>query len=156
NQVRARIVAFGVGYDVNSRLLDKMVRENFGQSEYVRPNENIEQRVSSLFNKIESPVMTDVAIKFSLDVLKTEDGAPVNRTYPKEAYDLFAGEQLVMLGRYRHPGAAKVTVTGNVNGKSQSFDFPADLVSQSKDDTHAFIEKLWAVRRVGEIIDQLD
>lgn len=156
NQVRARIVAFGVGYGVNSRLLDKMVRENFGQSEYVRPNENIEQRVSSLFNKIESPVMTDVAIKFSLDTLKTEDGPPVNRTYPKDAYDLFAGEQLVVLGRYRQSGAAKVTVTGNVGGKPLSFDFPAELVSESKDETHAFIEKLWAVRRVGEIIDQLD
>jgi Ca-activated chloride channel family protein len=156
NQVRARIVAFGVGYDVNSRLLDKMVRENFGQSEYVRPNENIEQRVSALFNKIESPVMTDVALKFSLDQVRTEDGAPVNRTYPKDAYDLFAGDQLVVLGRYRQAGAAKVTVTGNVGGKSQGFDFPAELVAESKDETHAFIEKLWAVRRVGEIIDQLD
>src|SRR4029078_11433284 len=97
NKCRSLLYAFGLVYDVNSRLLDKMVRENFGQSEYVRPNENIEQRVSSLFNKIESPVMTDVALKFSLDVLKTEDGAPVNRTYPKDANDLFAGEQLVRL-----------------------------------------------------------
>ena len=64
NKVHAQVFAFGVGYDVNSRLLDKLVRENFGQSEYVRPNEDIEDRVSRLYNRIESPVMTDVQLEF--------------------------------------------------------------------------------------------
>jgi Ca-activated chloride channel homolog len=156
NRVRARIVAFGVGYDVNSRLLDKLVRQNFGQSEYVRPNENIEDRVSRLYQKMEAPVMTDVAIKFSVDALPVEAGEAVNRIYPKQVVDLFAGEQLVVVGRYKKPGAAKVTITGSVGGKVQRFDFPADLIAESKDETFAFIERLWAVRRVGEIIDELD
>ncbi|HWB12610.1 MAG TPA: VIT domain-containing protein [Pirellulales bacterium] len=156
NHVRARVVAFGVGYDVNSRLIDKLVRENFGQSEYVRPNENIEERVSRLYAKIEAPVMTDVAIKFAVDALPSEAGEAVNRLYPKQVVDLFAGEQLVLVGRYRKPATAKVTITGSVGGKVQSFDFPAELVAESKDETFAFIEKLWAVRRVGEIIDELD
>ncbi len=156
NRVRARMVAFGVGYDVNSRLLDKLVRENFGQSEYVRPDENIEERVSRLYAKIEAPVMTDVAIKFAVDALPSEAGAAVNRLYPKQVVDLFAGEQLVLVGRYRTPGTAKVTITGSVGGQVHSFDFPAELVAESKDETFAFIEKLWAVRRVGEIIDELD
>ena len=38
NKIHARIFAFGVGYDLNGRLLDKLVRENFGQSEY-RPTQ---------------------------------------------------------------------------------------------------------------------
>jgi len=63
NRIRARIFTFGVGYDVNSRLLDKLVRENHGQSEYVRPDEDIEDRVSRLYNRIESPVMTDVQLR---------------------------------------------------------------------------------------------
>ncbi|MGH7136769.1 MAG: vWA domain-containing protein, partial [Pirellulales bacterium] len=156
NRVRARVVAFGVGYDVNSRLLDKLVRQNHGQSEYVRPNENIEERVSRLYQKIESPVMTDVAIQFSIDALPAEAGDAVNRLYPKQVVDLFAGEQLVLVGRYKRPGTAKVTITGSVGGQRQSFDFPAELVAESKDETFAFVEKLWALRRVGEIIDELD
>jgi Ca-activated chloride channel homolog len=156
NQVRARMVAFGVGYDVNSRLLDKLARQNFGQSEYVRPDENIEDRVSRLYKKIEAPVMTDVSIQFSVDALPIEAGQAVNRLYPKQVVDLFEGEQLVLVGRYKQPGTAKVTVAGSVGGKRQSFDFPAQLVAESKDDTYGFVEKLWAVRRVGEIIDELD
>lgn len=156
NKVRARMFSFGVGYDVNSRLLDKLVRENFGQSEYVRPDEDIEDRVSRLYRRIESPVMTDLKIEFVFDELKAEEGSPVNRVYPKESLDLFAGEQLVVVGRYKKTGAAKVLVQGSVGGKQQKFDFPADLVKKSDEETHAFIEKLWAVRRVGEILEELD
>ena len=156
NKLHARVFAFGVGYDVNSRLLDKLVRENFGQSEYVRPNENIEDRVSKLYNRIESPVMTGVQLQFVFDTMKTEEGNPINRVYPKDSFDLFAGEQLVVVGRYKKPGVAKVVVQGTVDGAQQKLDFPATFVEKSNDDSFAFIEKLWAVRRVGEIIDQLD
>ena len=156
NQVHARVVAFGVGYDVNSRLLDKLARSNFGQSEYVRPNENIEDRVSRLYAKIEAPVMTDLAISFSLDELRPEDGGAVNRVYPKDSFDLFEGEQLVIVGRYKMGGVAKVTVKGSVAGQPKAFDFPADLAKESRDETYAFVEKLWALRRVGELIDEMD
>jgi len=156
NQVRARVFAFGVGYDVNSRLLDKLVRENFGQSEYVRPDEDIEDRVSRLYRQIESPVMTDVQIEFVFDEAKTEEGRPINRVYPKGSFDLFAGEQLVVVGRYKRPGTAKVIVRGSVGSQQQKLDFPAELVTKSDDETNGFVEKLWAVRRVGEILDELD
>lgn len=156
NKVRARIFAFGVGYDVNSRLLDRLVRGNYGQSEYVKPNEDIEDHVSRLYNRIEAPVLTDVKIAFDFDELKTEAGQPINRVYPAGSFDLFAGEQLVVVGRYKKGGQAKVTVSGSVGGQEQKFRFPAELDGKSKDETNAFIERLWAMRRVGEILDELD
>ncbi len=90
NGVRARIFPFGVGYDLNSRLLDKLARANHGQSEFVQPNENIEDRVSRLYRRIESPVLTDVKIEFSMD--EAGNSSPVNRLYPRENYDLFEGD----------------------------------------------------------------
>ena len=156
NKVHARLFSFGVGYDVNSRLLDKLVRENYGQSEYVRPNEDIEGFVGKLYNRIESPVLTGVKLQFVFDQVKTEEGPPVNRLYPKDMFDLFAGEQLVLVGRYKKSGTAKIVVEGMVGQQRQSFDFPATLVEKSDDASFAFVEKLWAIRRVGEILDQLD
>lgn len=156
NRVRARIAAFGVGYDVNARLLDRLVRANFGRSEYVRPNENIEDRVSKLFRRMDSPVLTNVKFTFVRDEAKSSDGAAVNRTYPRDTFDLFAGEQLVIVGRYRKPGAAHVRVDGKLGDDRKEFAFPAELVEKSKDDSFGFIEKLWAARRIGEIIDDLD
>jgi Ca-activated chloride channel family protein len=156
NKVHARIFCFGVGYDLNARFLDKLVRENFGLSEYVRPDENIEEHVGRLYNRIESPVLTGMNIRYDLDTAKTEEGRPVNRIYPKESTDLFAGDQLVVVGRYKHSGTAKVVVTGKIGDKEERFDFPATFVERSGDESMAFIEKLWAVRRVGEILDQID
>lgn len=156
NRVRARVIAFGVGYDVNSRLLDKLARSNYGQSAYVRPNEDLEAHVARLYRKMESPVLTDVKLSFVRDEMKKEDGPPVNRLYPRETFDLFAGEQLVVVGRYKKSGSADVRIEGSVGGDRKEFAFPAKLTGESRDDTFAFIEKLWATRRIGEILDQLD
>jgi Ca-activated chloride channel family protein len=154
NKVRARMVNFGMGYDVNSRLLDRLSRDNFGQSEYVRPDENIEASVSRLYGRMSAPVMTNVAVKVDVDAA---DASPaVNRVYPKEVYDLFAGDQLVMVGRYKRPGGAKVTITGKIGTEKRKFDFPGTLIDKSNDQSFGFVEKLWAMRRVGEILDELD
>jgi Ca-activated chloride channel family protein len=156
NQVRARLFSFGVGYDVNSRLLDKLARENHGQSEYVRPDEDIEASVSQLYRRIGAPVMVDATLAIDVEGLQTADGPAVTRVYPHGKFDLFAGDQAVIVGRYRTSGHAKATIAGKVGGQQQSFDFPADLVEHSDDDTNSFVAKLWATRRVGEIIDELD
>jgi Ca-activated chloride channel family protein len=156
NDARARVFAFGVGYDVNSRLLDKLVRANFGQSEYVRPDEDIEAHVSRFYKRIDSPALTAAKIKFDVKGFDREDGEPVNRVYPKQPFDLFAGEQLVLVGRYKKSGDAEIKITGKVGDEKRTFDFDARLAKKSKDDSFAFIEKLWAIRRVGEIIDEID
>ena len=156
NQVRARILTFGVGYDVNSRLLDRLSRDGYGLSEYVRPDEDIESHISTVYTNISSPVLTDATVQFELDGLKTEDGPAVTQLYPKANFDLFEGQQLVVVGRYKKPGAAKVVIRGHIGHEERKFDFPANLVSKSTDESFAFVEKLWAVRRIGEIIDQID
>ena len=156
NTHHARLVSFGVGYDVNSRLLDRLSRGNHGQSEFVRPDENIEVHVSRLYSRISSPVMTNVVIDVDLEGSKLENGRAVNRVYPREVHDLFAGEQVVMVGRYKQAGIAKVTITGQVGSKQRKYDFPAKFVASSDDQSYGFVEKLWAMRRIGEIIDELD
>lgn len=155
NIVNARLFAFGVGFDVNSRLLDRLSNGGRGHSVYVKPNENIEAHVSSLYNKIGSPVLTDLALKFDFDKADAST-AHVNRMYPKQLTDLFQGEQLVYVGRYKTSGNAKVTLSGSLGSDRKTFDFATDFARKSNDENLGFIEKLWATRRIGEIIDELD
>jgi Ca-activated chloride channel family protein len=156
NKIRARLFAFGVGYDVNSRLLDRLARDNHGRSEYVRPNEDIEASVSNLYRRIGAPVMTDVELAIDVEGANESDGAVVSRLYPAGKFDLFAGDQAVIVGRYRVPGDAKATLRGKLAGEEKTFRFPAELAADSDDDANAFVAKLWATRRVGEIIDEID
>jgi len=156
NKSKARLITFGVGYDVNSRLLDRLSHDNRGQSEFVRPDESIESHVAKVYSRISSPVMSDVAVDFGFEGVKVEDGSPISRRYPREVHDVFAGEQLVVVGRYKKTGKAKITVKGKVGDREDKMEFEADLTAKSPDQSLAFVEKLWAMRRIGEIIDQID
>ena len=92
NKNLSRIFVFGVGYDVNDHLLDKMAADNGGTRNYVTPNEDIEDAVSSLFRKMNEPVLVDVGINFGQIITK--------ELTPKNLPDLFREEQLTILGRY--------------------------------------------------------
>ena len=148
NRFGARLFAFGVGFDVNARLLDRLTTENAGTSEYVRPNQDIEASVSRFYSKMTAPVLTNLKLDLG--------GAEANRVYPRDLPDLFSGGQIIAVGRYRTAGATTIRLSGKVGPDQQTFTFPADLQGAARDDTNAFVEKLWATRRVGEIISDLD
>ncbi len=148
NTNKARIFSFGVGFDVNARLLDRLSAGNSGTSEYVKPDEDIESHVSRFYAKMSSPALTDLRIEFT--------GTDVNRTYPRDLPDLFDGGQIVWVGRYRQSGRTTLRVSGKVSGESRSFEFPAELADSDRGRGHDFVERIWAVRRIGHLIDQID
>jgi Ca-activated chloride channel family protein len=95
-------------------------------------------------------MMTAVAVDIQLD------GGAVARVYPRQMPDLFRGDQLVLVGRYRKGGAARIALTGEAAGKKQEFTYRSNFAETSPDDTNGFVARLWATRRIGEIIDDLD
>ncbi len=148
NKIHARVFTFGVGFDVNARLLDRLSGGNGGASEYVKPDENIEAHVSRFYAKLTSPALTGLSVELS--------GTDVNRTYPRDIPDLFDGGQLVWAGRYRTSGKATLRLAGKVGGERRSFEFPIELAEKGQGSRYDFVEKVWALRRVGHIIDQID
>jgi Ca-activated chloride channel family protein len=156
NKHGARLISFGVGYDVNSRLLDRLSRENNGQSEYVRPDEDLEASVARLYSKIASPVLSKIQMQYNFEGANPADGKPVDRLYPANVTDMFAGGQIVIVGRYRQAGPMSIDISGMVNSKVEKFQFTAELASQTESTDMKFVAQLWASRRIGEIIDLID
>ncbi len=148
NRAHVRLFAFGVGFDVNARLLDRLSGGNAGTSEYVRPDEDIERHVGAFYAKMTRPVLSGISVELA--------GTDVNRTYPRDIPDLFEGGQVVWVGRYRQAGPATVKLSGKVGGERRSIEFPADLAGSGRGSSYDFVERLWAIRRVGSIIDQID
>ena len=153
NEVNARVFSFGVGYDVNSRLLDRLASDQRGSSVYVKPEEDIEVAASNLFRKVSSPAMTNVKLVLDQD---SDLKRATNRIYPGELPDLFHGEQLVVVGRYKQPGTVAVSLKGNVAGKERTLTSTAEFGDARSTRKNGFVESLWATRRIGEIIDELD
>lgn len=147
NRNGARLFCFGVGLDVNTRLLDRLAGQG-GTSQFVKQDEDVEAPVSRLYTKVSSPVLAGL----KLDVT----GSDVNRSYPRDLPDMFRGEQIVWVGRYRASGPATVKLTGRIDGKDRQFEFKGDLAAAGQVVRNDFIERVWASRRIGFLIDQID
>lgn len=156
NTVKARLLSFGVGFDVNSRLLDRLSRDNRGATEYVRPDEDIEAHVGRVYSRMDAPVLTQVQIQVDGSPETIAEGPMINRLLPRQVPDLFAGEQLLVLGRYRKSGQATLKITGQVDNGTREYEFPVQFAETDRNTNRTFVAKLWANRRVGEIIDELD
>ena len=59
-----RLFAFGVGYDVDTVLLDTLSQEHHGQSTYVRPDEALDEVLSGFYERISTPVLTSLSLDF--------------------------------------------------------------------------------------------
>lgn len=140
-----RIFPFGVGDDVNTLLLDTMARSHRGASAYVRPGQNIEEEVSAFYAKVSTPLLADISLDFGS--VRVED------TYPYPLPDLFAGTQLVLVGRYREGGPTTITLSGAINDRKQTYSYEDQTFSRSGGEE--FIARLWATRKIGYLLEQI-
>jgi Ca-activated chloride channel homolog len=147
NKANTRLFTIGVGYDVNTVLLDSLANENRGTVAYIEPKEDIEVKVSNFFAKVNNPVLSDVKIDWG--------GAETDLVYPRATPDIFHGSQLVLVGRYRPRATAnQLTLTGKVNSRERRFVYD-DLQFPEKRSDNEFLPHLWAMRRVGHLLDQI-
>ncbi len=143
-----RVFSFGVGDDVDTQLLDSIVRDQHGTGTYVRPTERIDEEVASLYNKISAPVLTNITLETG--------GLNTGDVYPTTPLpDLFAGTQLTLVGRYRGDASnLSFTLKGQVNGKDQTFVY-SGLNFPGRAGGDSFIARLWATRRIGDLLNSI-
>ncbi len=141
-----RIFSFGIGTDINTHLLDKITERTKAASQFVLPEEDLEVKVSSFFTKIKDPLLTNLKLEFPA-------GVKVTKLYPNPLPDLFRGDQLVLAGRYSGEGEGDVILEGTLNGVPKRM---AQKVKFSGGESgNEFIAQLWALRRVGWLLDEI-
>jgi Ca-activated chloride channel family protein len=147
NRARARIFSFGVGYDVNTSLLDQVSLDNRGVSDYIEPNEDLEVKVSNFFAKVNHPVLSDLRLDMG--------GVEADMLYPRTLPDLFKGSQLAIVGRYKNsPDGVTVRLTGKMAGRDETLSFAGQGFPADRSENR-FLPRLWATRRVGYLLEQI-
>jgi len=150
NKHARRLFTFGVGFDVNAPLLERLADKSRGSATFVLPKEDVEAKVGQLFDQLAGPVLAEPA----LEVNKADGNAATGRTMdvlPALIPDLFANDQLVVLGRYVGEEPLRFVLRGDYLGQEQQFTFafdPADATTQ-----HAFVGRLWASRQIAVLIE---
>ena len=144
-----RIFSFGIGTDINTKLLDLISQKTKASSEYVLPEESIELKISRFYSKVAQPVMTNISIK-------DESSVRLSEKYPKDLPDLFKGDQLVTLGRYKinqkNEENFRAFMQGSIAGKQVKFNLN-EKINPNRD--NAFIARLWATRKVGYLLEEI-
>lgn len=139
-----RFYSFGLGYDVNTRLLDGLSNAGGGTSSYVRPEEDLELALSAFYNKIAFPVLTH--LKLDAEDFKISD------LNPRPLPSLFKGDQLIITGKFTGENKRRLTLSGEMNGTREKFSTEVNLAS----DPHAaFVPRLWAMGQVAWLQDQI-
>jgi len=141
-----RIFSFGVGYDVNTRLLDGIARNGDGESGYVRPSEDISDIVGGFVAGLASPLVTGLQLDF---------GDQVTDLHPRILPDLYPGRPITVFGRFSSPMSQEVTLRGQARSGSVRTSFGAEFGSSTDSANAAFVGNLWAARHVADLLDTI-
>jgi Ca-activated chloride channel homolog len=147
NRAGVRLFSFGVGYDVNTSLLDKLSADHRGTSDYIEPQEDLEVKVSNFFARVNYPVLSDLKLDFG--------GVETDLLYPRALGDLFKNSQLVLVGKYKNFNqATNIRLTGKMGSQEQTFTYANQRFPAEKTD-NSYLPRLWATRRVGYLLEQI-
>lgn len=153
NPFEHRVFTFGVGYDVNTPLMDKIATSTRGFSTFVLPSEDVETKVAKVFKGLDGPSLASPTIR-----VVNAQGKPapkrISKMLPKAISDLYDGDQLVLLGRYSGRKPLRFELSGNYRGVQRTFHFDFEIPHSAKSD-NSFVARLWASRRIGQLTDSI-
>ena len=135
-----RVFTFGIGADVNATLIERLALDGAGTAHFVRPEEDVERVVGVVAQRLTRPVATDVRVR--------AEGVTLSAVQPAGTIDLFAGQELTILARYR--GAVeqgRLIVTGRT--PDGPVTWTATVRFPARRSADAFVGRLWATQRVG-------
>ena len=151
NTAEHRVFTFGVGYDVNAPLLSGLARSTRAADTIVRPKDDVEVVVGRVFNKLAGPVMTKPALRVSSMGYMPESTPMLLDAMPAELPDLFAGDQIAVVARYRAAQPFGVSFAESYVTPDSFAEIAPDKASM----TNAYVARLWAQRRIASLIETI-
>ncbi|MBL1216084.1 MAG: VWA domain-containing protein [Planctomycetes bacterium] len=140
-----RLFPFGVGHNVNTKLLDALGTGFGGDPTYVQPGENLEYVLGDFFSIMSEPVLTDLRLSLP--------DAMITDKFPTDPGDLYHGRQLVLAGRFDKP------VTGDVVLKArrgnEDVEYRWEGIDFQSDRSAHYVAGIWAGRKIAYLIDRI-
>jgi Ca-activated chloride channel family protein len=137
-----RVFGFGIGHSVNRFLMDAMAQAGRGESHYVLSHEQAKKSADKFYERIDAPVLTDIALDFS--------GIEVEEVYPKRVEDLFAAKPVVVKGRYTKPGTGVIKLKGTNAAGAFEREIPVTFAAENPG--NAVLASQWARAKVDDLM----
>jgi Ca-activated chloride channel family protein len=140
----ARVFAYGIGNSVNRFLITSMAKAGRGDSEVVTLNDNADAAAHRLYQRLRSPVLTDVSIDWR--------GLPVTDVFPSKIPDLFTGKPLVITGRYTAASTGSIVIHGKRAGDDFTREVPVHFNTGTTDSN--ILSSFWARQKIDALMSQ--
>jgi Ca-activated chloride channel family protein len=141
-----RVFCIGVGNDVNRPLLEQLAQDSGGLASFLSHGDNFTRAAKAFRRKLMRPAATNLQLDFG--------GLEVYDIEPKTLPNLYHGAPVRVYGRYHGSGTGNIGLRANVNGTelkmSAKLDFPAN------DPANPEIERMWAWKRVDQLLKLAD
>jgi Ca-activated chloride channel family protein len=136
----SRLFTVGIGAAPNSHFMRNAARFGRGTFTYIGDVQQVQERMSELFAKLDAPVMT------SIEILSSDTSA---EAWPERVPDLYRGEPLVVVLRVRDAGN-KFTLRGHIGNDvwTKELTLPAPGDSEG-------IARLWGREKIESLMDHL-
>jgi len=138
----ARLFTVAVGSAPNFFLATKMAQYGRGNFTHIQNLGDIQEQMGRLLETIESPVLTDVQVKF--------DGVEVADVYPQRIPDLFLRQPLQITGRIVRGQRGVIHLTARAGDEPYEASFAFDATGSA---FHPGIATVWARQKVEELMD---
>ncbi|MGH8496519.1 MAG: marine proteobacterial sortase target protein [Gammaproteobacteria bacterium] len=136
----ARLFTVGIGSAPNGWFMRKAARFGRGTFTLIGSQAEVGTEMGALFVKLESPVLTDLAIDWP--------GKAAPEVWPARARDVYAGEPLVMTARLTQP-EGMISLSGKALGGQWLRQHELKAGPE-----HPGIAALWARGRIESLMDQ--
>lgn len=138
----SRVFCVGVGNEVNRPLLTQLAEQAGGLAAFISQGDDFSRQAQAFRRKLMRPAISNLKIAF--------EGGEVYDVEPQKLPNLYHGSPLRVYGRYDKAGSTNVTITGDVQG--QPFSQSLKLELPARDDTNPEIERMWAWKRVDQLL----
>jgi Ca-activated chloride channel family protein len=134
-----RLFTVGIGSAPNGHFMTKAAEFGHGTFTYIGKTSEVEEKMSRLFQALESPVLTDIEVRFAVTAAV--------EAWPQRIPDLYAGEPVVVSARFTG-SADEVVVTGRRGQEPWLSTLPP---TEGRDGLGMAV--LWAQRKVRALLD---
>jgi len=141
---KSRWFSFGTGNSVNHTLIDDIAHEGGGEAEYVLLNSSADEAGKKFYDRISSPVLTDVQLHV--------DGTTTKEVYPKEVADVWAEKPLYFKGKYLKGGPGTIILKGFAAGKP--YEQQLKVQFPESDTKNRGIASMWARAKVDRLMSE--
>ncbi len=142
---RTRLFTFGIGPSVNRMLLMRLAEFGHGTAEFLQLNEDIEAAIVRFQDRVAFPVLQDLQL--------TWQGGAAWDVYPSRLPDLYIGQPLEVVARFKPSGSAPARLLIRGRRGEEQVELAVDLPNTTT--VEPSIERAWAQARMTALLDMI-